>query len=613
MGKAVTDVALNQKLEQFVRETAQNSADAATDGHTPHLLYRYAKLENDELDAFLDAIDWPTLKPHLEAVAEDDDEIGVQSMLDRVDDGYLPLLIVEDRNATGLEGEEFSKETNYASLLQDFGSSTKDEDEGGVHGVGASVLWGFSGFKTTLFHSNPQSWADSDSPRLVGRVDLPYHESNGTEWQGDGWIGHDDGSTHRNVSYTGDTAKSIATDDLNLNSETHRTDSPGTTAVVVGFREPNRSRRSPGQVVDRIAELAAMYYWPLMIEDGLTVSVQAPTDSTPCEVDPRDIEWLTPYIDAYEARDTADDTLEEAPDFAAKDVKVSVPNEDGSTTAGEVSLVARTTDGTYDKYKNRLAMFRGARHVVKYRQYGYTARAAGQEFHGIVVAGRGRYPGNVDEDDVDDTDKVVEDFFRKAEPEAHDTWEEEVSKLERAYPGGHDEIATLFEERIPSTLENLLIDAGGDDSESLNSVGSQFPYFSGGPSTGSTPSTGGGGSQSSIVDSLTRNLTHPSDRYECTGSIRLTDAPSEDWTIDVEIGVVDAGGHQFETVDVATINASSSDPDWSTTSSTGTMTVPSNVTAFKYDLASVPTDQSSVGDGMARLHFEIDASMEVDE
>lgn len=615
MGKAVTDVALNQKLEQFVRETAQNSADAATDGHTPHLVYRYETLDGDELDNFLDAIDWPELKPHLEAVAEDDDEIGVQSMLDRVDDGdgTLPLLVVEDRNATGLEGDEFSKETNYASLLQDFGSSTKDDDEGGVHGVGASVLWGFSGFKTTLFYSNPDAWDDADAPRLVGRIDLPYHESSGKEWQGDGWIGKQSSTDRRNVSYTGDTAAQIAADELHVPAATTRTDTPGTTAVVVGFREPSRSHRSPSAVVDRIGELAAKYYWPLMTEDGLTVSVQGPSDSTPREVDPQDIDWLTPYIEAYEARLDADDELEEAPDIATTPLDVAVPNEDASSTDGSVSLVVRTSDGTYEKYRNRIAMFRGARHVVKYRQYGYTARAAGQEFHGLLVGGRARYPPNTDEDDIDDADLVVEDFLRKAEPKAHDTWEEEVSKLERAYPGGHDEIVALVENRIPNTLQELLVDAGGDDSESLTSAGSQFPYFSGGPSTGSTPSTGGGGSRSSVVDSLTRNLARPDDRYECSGRVELDGQPSEDWTIDVGIGLVDAGGNEFDTVDVDSVTATDPDGSWSTTERAGTVTIPDTVSTIEYELESRRIDGGSGGDGLARMHFVIDATVEADQ
>ena len=108
MGKAVTDIALKKKLEHFVRETAQNSADAAVEGETPHLIYRYAKIE-DQLPEFLNAIGWDTLKEHYAAVAEEDDEIGIQKIIDRIEKGSLPILVVEDQNAIGLLVTSFQK------------------------------------------------------------------------------------------------------------------------------------------------------------------------------------------------------------------------------------------------------------------------------------------------------------------------------------------------------------------------------------------------------------------------------------------------------------------------------------------------------------------------
>ncbi len=617
MGKAITDVALDQKLEQFVRETAQNSADAALDGETPHLIYRYMQLEGDELEDFFDAIDWESLRPHLEAVAEEDDEIGVQSMLDRVDRGTLPILVVEDRNAEGLEGAEFSKETNYASLLQDFGSSTKDEDEGGVHGVGASVLWGFSGFKTSLFFTNPAEWDEDESPRLVGRIDLPYHEcpdrdGDLQEWQGDGWIGAEDDQNRRAVSITGEEATRIATDQLHIKAADERSDSYGTTSAVIGFREPSRSRRSPAKVVERIGELAARYYWPLIVENGLKVSVEGPKDDEPQEVRPEDVDWLTPFIEAYNEHESVDAELDEAPDIAATDVPISIPHkEDESPTDGEVRLAIRSTGGDYDKFKNHVAMFRGARHVVKYRQYGYTARTAGQEFHGVLLAGGARYASE-NQADVTESDAIVEDFFRKAEPEAHNTWEDEVSKLENNYPGGHEEITSLIEDRIPGTLEDMLIDAGSDETEAMESVGGQFPYFSGGPSRGPTDRTTPSGG-SSVVEQVSRNLTHNGDRYDCSGTIELAGQPAEPWEFEIEIGVVDAGGNQFDTIDLESVSAQAVEGAGEIDDSDQRIIVDEAISSVEYDLSSVSTeDNTSVSDGKARLSFEIDADLEED-
>jgi hypothetical protein len=613
MWKAPTDIALDQQLEQFVRETAQNSADEGVDSKTPELVYRFIQLRDGKLDDFLDGIEWDRLKHHLSAVAEDDDEIGVQKMLDRVDDGegVLPLLLVEDRHTSGLTGDEFSEGTRYSSLVQDFGHSTKEEDQGGVHGVGASVLWGFSGFKTAFFHTTPVKWDDDDIPRLVGRIDLPYHKCRGQEWHGDGWVGASGPSGRRSVSIKGKDAEDTAADTLHFDEERSRAKVTGTTAVVVGFREPNRSRRSPSGVIDRIGTLAARYYWPLLLESGLDVSVQSPGDGTPDSIDPRSIEELTPFIEAYDERNTADASLDDAPAIAAVDVPFEVPPpaDGGSPTEGNVTLVVRTSDGKHTKHKNHVALFRGARHVVKYRKYGHVARAVGQEFHGLLLAGRARHPSDADDDDIPDSDKVIEDFLRSAEPRAHNTWEAEISKLQNNYPDGHGAIEGLIKDDIPQQLTELLTEAGPDGEDMLESVGSQFPYFSGGPSRGRDRGGGGGGSRT--VRRSNTEATHVGGRYQVKGELELVETPTEAWTFGVsKIEIVDGSHRPIVEVDVDTLDGIAVGTSTSLgTSSTDptTVTVPAGEDEIQFELTSTSTtDIAEVGEGQVRLNYAIE-------
>jgi len=612
MWTAPTDIALDQQLEQFVRETAQNSADEGKDDETPELVYRFMQLQDSELDDFLDAVEWGRLKDHLSAVAEDDDEIGVQKMLDRVDDGdgVLPLLLVEDRHTSGLTGDEFSEETRYSSLVQDFGHSTKEEDQGGVHGVGASVLWGFSGFKTAFFHTTPVGW-DDDIPRLVGRIDLPYHECNGQEWHGDGWIGAAGPPNRRAISINGKVAEDTAANPLHLDKERSRGDETGTTAVVVGFREPNRSRRSPSALVDRIGTLTARYYWPLLLESGLDVSVQAPSDETPEQIQPRNVDELAPFIEAYDERNVADDSLDDAPDIAAVDIPFEVPPEKDSdlSTDGEVTLVVRTHDGDHSKHKNHVGLFRGARHVVKYRKYGHVARAVGQEFHGLLLAGRARHPPDAEDDDIPDSDKVIEDFFRSAEPRAHDTWEAEISKLQNNYPDGHTAIEALLKDDVPQRLTELLTEAGGDEDDMLESVGGQFPYFSGGPSRGRDRNGGGGGSRT--VRRVQTELSHVGEQYRAKGHLELAETPTEAWTFGVtKIEVVDGSHSPIAEVDVDTLDGTSVDqstPLKTASTNPATVTVPAGEDEITFELTSGSTANiNEVGEGQARLNYTVE-------
>ena len=612
MYKAPTDVALDRRLEQFVRETAQNSADEAAGDESPELLYRFTKLEGDNLDDFLDSINWESsFRGHLEAVAEDDDEIGVQKMIDRVDNGTLPVLMVEDYQTSGLTGDEFSEKTRYSTLVQDFGQSTKEADQGGVHGVGASVLWGFSGFKTAIFLTNPVNWSSNNVPRLVGRIDLPYHEHDGKEWHGGGWIGQQGPSGRRAISVKGDAAAESAAADLHIDEEGTRADETGTAIAVVGFREPSVGYRSPAKVIERISELTSRYYWPLLLEEGLDVEVQSPEDASPEEVDPNAHEEINPFIEAYDGWEEADDTLEDAPDIASVEIPVEVPPREGEgdSTEGSVTLVVRThNNGDDDIHRNHLAMFRGARHVIKYRQYGHIARSVGEEFHGLLLAGKAKYEYQPDDDEISDADQAIEDFFRVAEPKAHDSWEEESSKLQNNFPGGHEEIERLFQDAIPTALRELLTEAGSDDEEMLEDVGRQFPYFSGGPSDG--PNRGGGGGGSRTIEGVHPQLSHIGGRYLGEGTLKLTEAPTEEWILGIGIEVVDASHQPIEEVPVDDLEgtiAGSTTPLDPVSSGEPRVRVPAGVEAVEFELTSILTDNiDAVGEGQARLNFTIE-------
>ncbi len=612
MYKAPTDVALDRRLEQFVRETAQNSADEAAGDAAPELLYRYTQLEGDNLEDFLNAIKWEDkFRGHLEAVAEDDDEIGVEKMIDRVDEGTLPVLMVEDYRTSGLTGDEFSEKTRYSTLVQDFGQSTKEADQGGVHGVGASVLWGFSGFKTALFLTNPVEWDEDDVPRLVGRVDLPYHEYDGEEWHGGGWIGREGPSGKRAVSIEGDAAAELAAANLHIDEGRTRSDETGTSVAVVGFREPSIGYRSPNKVIGRISDLTSRYYWPLLLEGGLEVGVQRPSDTGPNEVDPHDNVGIAAFIEAYEGWDEADDTLGEAPDIASVDIPVEVPPREGEgdPTEGEVTLVVRAhDDGDGDIHRNHLALFRGARHVVKYRQYGHIARSVGQEFHGLLLAGKARCEFGASDSEISDADQAVEDFFRVAEPKAHDTWEDESSKLQNNFPGGHEEIERLFQDAIPTALRELLTEAGSDEKDMLEDVGRQFPYFSGGPGGG--PGSGGGGGGSRTIESVRPQLSHIGGRYTGQGTLDLTEAPTEEWILSIGIEVVDASHRPIEEVQVEEIGGripGSATTLNEVTSGEPGLKVPDGEDTVEFELTSIPTDDiDAVGEGQARLNFTIE-------
>jgi hypothetical protein len=548
VGTPQTDFALESRLETLPRELIQNVFDASKDGETPVVNFFYEVLEGEELEQFKQAIDWETTKPHLEAVAADDDKLGVQRALDQIADGELHLLGVEDQNAVGLEGDEDSRGTNYASLVKDFADSTKKEG-GGVHGVGASVLWAFSGTKLVLFNSTPEA---ESAPKLVGRFDLPDHEMNGQEYEGGGWLGVDDPGYDRPVA-TRDFSEDLA-ETLHLT----RPDADGTTALVVGFREPTRRTRPPETIVDELYETAALYYWPLIVDGGIEVTVQGPDDASSRSVDPRTVPRVAPYVEAYETWENPSEEFGEPGTVAVKELEFEVPpTESEPAKTGELLLVVRLAgEGDYGKHRNDVAMFRGARHVVKYRDYGSAARTTGKEFHALLLAGGAKHPVGLTAADLpEETDRAVESFFRAAEPEAHDTWETPTQKLANAYDDENpsQRIVSFLKADVKQALAEVLADAETDDDDRVQTLGEEFPYFEddhgGGGPPGPGPGPGGPGKVTRI-DSWCDGAHH----YE--GRFQIDSPPvADEWTVTVSINKIDGSNRTVDQLDVASGHA----------------------------------------------------------
>ena len=551
-GKTATDMALNSKVITIPREAIQNTDDAGLKGKTPELVFRFETLEGEALEKFLPAIDWEELRKHMYAVAEIDDSIGVEEALEQIHDGSLNVLVVEDKHAEGLDGAEDSRKTNYSSLVKDFGITTKEGDQAGSEGVGSSIFYGFSGFKTVLFNTIPADLAGGETPpRLVGRVDLPDHELRGRPYSGDGWLGVDSPEHDRPVSAWGEAAEAIA-EDLNIS----RPDEPGTSIAIVGFREPTRSTRSPDKIVDRLYEATAQHYWPALVDGSIEVSVQGPSDPEPQPVEPKTVPKLAPYIKAYEQISSAGDSLDDEGAVVVREMPFQVPPLKGGKDHPESQLrlvVRRPDEDDPNTLRNKVALFRGARHVVKYRKYDHVARTAGQDFVGLLLVG-GANQGL--EEALSDRNQAAERFFRDAEPEEHDEWTGGTSKLENRYEGeGLDSIRDLIRNEVPDELHDVLATAKTDDEDRLRNAGKEFPFFPNSRLGSGGPGGGGGGGGSSPFDEVSSESRFDGHEHHYDGKLVTADASPGKWTATVEIEEVDSANRKLDSVDVADVDA----------------------------------------------------------
>ena len=94
-------------LDVLVREVLQNAQDAAeaAEGRV-EVVFRLIRLAGADKRAYLRALEWDSLRGHLEASAAGGQKLGtlLRDGLGRVDDRELLLLVVEDRGAVGLTG-----------------------------------------------------------------------------------------------------------------------------------------------------------------------------------------------------------------------------------------------------------------------------------------------------------------------------------------------------------------------------------------------------------------------------------------------------------------------------------------------------------------------------
>jgi len=195
-GDDPTKHAVDHNSESFVREVLQNANDQGlSNGDPVEVTFRFVTLTGDEKEEFLETLGWSDGlgERTFEAVADTNNGRRYERVVERVNDpdAELRLLVVEDRNTTGLTGS-WEEDSNYAALVRDeLYSSKQDDTAGGSYGLGKSVLWTFSGASTVVFNSHlAHGEREDDSPRLIARSKFPTHQlpEDDTTYQGAGWL-----------------------------------------------------------------------------------------------------------------------------------------------------------------------------------------------------------------------------------------------------------------------------------------------------------------------------------------------------------------------------------------------------------------------------------------
>lgn len=441
----------------FVREVLQNVGDAAAGGPAS-ASFLVRRLRGADLEAFLAALQWGAFRPHIEASVRSGQQVGsaLEEGLRAVDSGELIVLEVADAGTTGLLGPDVGV-GHFAALCRNNLDSNKGSGEaGGSYGLGKAVLWRMSSLSTVLFLSNlvePAPDSGKQFGRFIGRTELVWHEVGDSAFAGPGWLGASDPTLpERPLSYWGNGA--LATD-----LQFERDDEPGTSILVVGFRDPSADdERSPVGIAEQIEAAVAQHFWPALAHGvlGVTVGVAEGREVTrraAVDVSTNNPE-LAALLDAHK-RDRVAEGLREPGDVVRIPVVLDVPecraagSEHPAFSHTAYLLVRRAYDGEGSTTAGRGQFFRGTGMVIFDVDFSRVVVGA-QPFHAAVLC------GSAAGDSLDDL--RAERFLRTAEPPAHNTWEL-TEKIHREYARGTGAALARFKDRVRAALREALVPA----------------------------------------------------------------------------------------------------------------------------------------------------------
>ena len=583
-GDDPTKHAVDHDTESFVREVVQNANDQRLNNDDPvEVRFRFVTLTGSERTEFLQALGWQSrLRDQLQRVADHDTGRGYDRFLERVEDSEseIRLLVVEDRNTTGLNGD-WDEDSNYAALVRDeLYSSKQDDTAGGSYGLGKSVLWTFSGASTVLFNSYPINTPEGVTPpRCIGRTKLPTHELDGVTYQGAGWLcdPHETEDGVRPKSLWGDKAERLA-ERLRLS----RPAVSGTSAMVVGFRDPTRDiRPDVEELADQFEEAAVKYFWPAICRDDLRVVVE--TDKGEREADVQSVPEIRPFVECFQRRHQEGDTLSEPGDVAGLEIPLNIPSRaDGDETLnGSVRLAARlASPADNDTYLNRIAMFRGSGMVVKY--YDQSRVAFGdRNFHAVLAAGEAK-----SEDRSTEADLEVDRFLRFSEPPEHDEWISTENLREQYKRGFRTALDDMFE-TTRDGLRHLISQSDGGADALSDKVLKRFPIHEERMRRRST-------SVPSSVFEIDSNVEYDGDRWHFEGQIEPLKEDFEGWTAEISMQGVGEDGTTSDHVPIDVVRVSTDNLTINYEDGTARLAAEDHDSLVQFEGESHPVKQGSV-------------------
>ena len=506
----------------LVRETGQNSSDATLrDGAVPGTVYFRLRLielgkAEEAYVKFARASKLEELREHLRSASRGTARLSekVREGLDRLDGtDPLYLLRVDDYGTIGLPGAELAVDADdddsqrsspYAALIRNnLDTSKQSANAGGSYGLGKAVLWNCSDLSTVLFASDIPG--EGRGTRLVGRSELTWHKVDQRSYAGPGWFGVGDYGHSLYADPRDELLSDLQLDRSELPSGLAGSRTSGTSALILGFRDPeSEGRFDTEELLGKLARGAAENFWPAILMGRMKILIEHVRDGVLLNqriVDPR--EYVPEFCELLQRHldERVEEELEGSGSVTRRVVPLRAPGTRDGVEGVEhypaemesrchllVRLDDDETQGSGRHLANTVAMVRGRYMVTQYWNREGVAMGA-STFHALLLAG--------DAVSNEPAQLAAEQFLRLSEPPAHNDWKYEEALRTKFRPGARQRLKdfkdaltktlretvkrpTVEEDDGPEELRRLLhLGAGGDGQPPLATLRSIKSTFNG--------------------------------------------------------------------------------------------------------------------------------------
>lgn len=456
--------AFNADLSVLAREATQNSLDERRDTQSPvRVSYTLHELTGDKLSAFLTATQWDELTTHFDSASSTKQKVArsLRAALDDLrQDRSLVLLRIDDFNAAGLTGPEYG-DGRFAAVIRRQLDSHKQAGRraGGSYGLGKATLWATSKFGLVLVNSTlSESHEGRTQRRVIGRLDLPWHEVDGTAFAGPAWFGEPEAALeHQGVSRSW-WADAPTVEQLHL---ARTSTEPGTSFLVVGAHDASGDAETLEEMHEKLLRALADGFWAAMVGGANTVPLLDARVTTlrndevvvaEQRVDPHEHHpALSRALRAYFDNETVDE-LTAAEQVARVNVPLVVTPRRGEGRGlgkgrqhNAVLLVTPAAETA--AVTNRVICMRGNRMtIVEHRPR--EVPLGTPPFQAVLLAGL----ATGHEDDIT---AAAEDFLRASEPPEHDKWDR-TEELTSSYEKGALTRLREFRSEIDKAVRKLV-------------------------------------------------------------------------------------------------------------------------------------------------------------